>query len=591
MEGEPRASNERRSPEQRQHDHRERAHRKERAILERRAPPGPWRRGRNEPRRRERPLIRTLPAQPVGGVRDRDEQRDGKGERGEKRHLRLALARFDSKTYVAPVPTSSQERSPSTREPQAAAEVLLRTVTDPRKPLTIADAAAASGLPLRDAEVGLQWLTKEYRGRLRVGEKGDLVYSFPDGFTQPWKTREAFDRFVGAVGHGIVGVGRFVVRAWLMIALVGYAAIFLALMIAMAMGDRSDNRRSGGFGNLGLGFARLLGDALFWTFHPFSPFYVDPYGMGMGSRRRSRSEQPDVPFYEKVNRFVFGPTERPDDPLAMDRKVVAAIRSGKGRIGLADVMRVTGLPRSRVDAMMARLMLDYEGTVEVSDDGGIYYVFSEIRRTAGELAEAAPRPAWEKPMVLAPLTGNSGGANMAIGLLNLFNLVAAMWAIENHFTIGNLYTLFTAPPHAIIPPLTGLPVALGIVPLVMSVFLFLLPIGRALFRGRQEKKVAKENGRLAILREVLSRMSAKQPVTDRSLQKAWRVATGSDADSKTITREVVELGGDVDLEASEKEGGIRYRFEDLETEQAAIEEERAHAPDEEKRIGKIIFDA
>jgi hypothetical protein len=493
----------------------------------------------------------------------------------------LALARFPSKTYVPAVP------GPITREPDKAAEVLQKTV-DPRKPLTIADAAAASGMPLRDAEVGLHWLVKEYRGHLRVGEKGDLVFLFPHGFSQPWKTREAFDRFLSAVGHGLAGAGRFVVRAWLMIALVGYALIFLALMIAMATANRSDNRRGGGFEGIGLGLMRLLGDALFWTFHPFSPFYIDaPYYASVPRRRASR--EPDVPFYEKVNRFVFGPTERPIDPLEIERRVVQQIRAGKGRVGLADVMKVTGLPRETVDSMMARLMLDYEGTVEVSNDGGIYYVFEALRKTAQDVEGPAPRPAWERPKKLAPLTGNSFAANAGIALLNGFNLLASLWAIGNHFTIGNVYTILTAPPHVVIPPLTGLPIALGVVPLVMSLLMFVLPIGRAIFRRRQATAVARENGRLALLREILTRTSSKQPVTDRSLTKAWRVATGEDASSKTITKEVVALGGDVDLEASEKEGGVRYRFVDLETEAAALEEERAHASDEEKKVGKIVF--
>lgn len=475
---------------------------------------------------------------------------------------------------------------PISREPEKAGEVLLRAL-DPKKPLTIADAAAASGLPLRDAEAGMHWLVKEYRGHLRVGEKGDIVFLFPYGFSQPWKTREGLERFLSAVGRGIAGAGRFVVRAWLMIVLVGYALIFLALMIAMATANRSDNRRGGGFESLGLAFMRLLGDALFWTFHPFSPFYID-YAP-VQRRRQQRSAEPDVPFYEKVNRFVFGPTEKPVDPLETERRVVQQIRTGKGRIGLADVMKVTGLPRETVDAMMARLMLDYEGTVEVSEDGGIYYVFESLRKTAQDIEAPAPRPAWERLKKLAPLTGNSIAANAGIALLNGFNLLMSLWAIGNHFTIANVITLLTAPPHAVIPPLVGLPIALGVVPLVMSILMFLLPIGRALFRRRQASAVARENGRLAILREILTRMSKKQPVTDRALQGAWRAATGEDPSSKTITKEVVSLGGDVDLEASEKEGGVRYRFADLETEAAALEEERAQASDEEKKVGKIIF--
>ena len=514
-------------------------------------------------------------------VGDRDEDRDGQGERRNERQWTLALARFRTKTYVPTV------AAPTTREPERAAEVLLQTITDPQKAFTIADAAAASGMPLRDAEVGLHWLVKEYRGHLRVGEKGDLVFLFPNRFTQPWKTREAFERFLSALGRGVVGAGRFIVRAWLMIALIGYAAIFLALMIAMATANRSDNRRGGGaLGGLGIGFMRLFADALFWTFHPFSPFHID-----YAPRRRQQSaQQPEVPFYEKVNRFVFGPTDRPEDPLATERRVVQAIRTGKGRIGLADVMRVTGLPRETVDSMMARLMLDYEGTVEVSNDGGIFYIFEALRRTAQETESApAPRPAWERLKRLAPLTGNSGAANVGIALLNSFNLGAAYWAIQNHFTIQNVYTILTAPPHVVLPPMTGLPIALGIVPLVMSIAMFFLPLGRALWRRRQARAVARENGRLALLREVITRTEGKQPITDRALTKAWRIATGEDPKSKTITREVVALGGDVDLEASEKEGGVRYRFVDLETEAAALEEEREHASEEEKKVGKIVF--
>src|SRR5581483_7752646 len=43
-------------------------------------------------------------------------------------------------------------------------------------PLTVADAAAKTGLALRDAGSGLKWLSTEYRGRLRVTAEGELVH-------------------------------------------------------------------------------------------------------------------------------------------------------------------------------------------------------------------------------------------------------------------------------------------------------------------------------------------------------------------------------------------------------------------------------
>ncbi len=487
---------------------------------------------------------------------------------------------------------------PTFMEPREAAKALISSLKSPEKPLTIADAAEQSGLALRDAERGLHFLTSEYRGHLRATSEGDLLFLFPTGFTKPWETRDAIARTASAVGRGAVGVGRFVVRAWVMIVLVAYAALFLAIVIGMMFARSSDDDRRGSSGNiggtLGIVFFRVLADALFWTFHPFSPF---AYGYGYGgawgrddeevhARRMRRDEKKDkTPFYEKVNRFFFGPTPPPVDPRAMEKAIVAQIRSQKGRIGLADVMRVTGLPREEADPMMARLMLDYEGDVSVSEQGGITYHFEALRKTAQEGAtEAPPRAAWEKPKELPPLTGNDVGANLIVGGLNLFNMVMGIVAIDRNITLAKLPYIFSRVPLELLPD-DGLPIVLGVVPVVFSIALFVLPLGRALFRRRTARKVAHENGRLAMLRAILARISMKEPVTDAALVQAYERAAGRKPESEEVTREVVRLGGDAEIETGE----VRYRFVDLETEAAALEAERDAAPEEEKRVGKVVF--
>ena len=98
--------------------------------------------------------------------------------------------------------------------------------------------------------------------------------------------------------------------------------------------------------------------------------------------------------------------------------------------------------------------------------------------------------------------------------------------------------------------------------------------------------MARENARLGILREVLTRAPKKEPVPDEALRVAYRVATGEDPTSKEITARVVDLGGDVDVGP---EGEVRYRFADLEAEAEALEEERAHAPAEEAKLGRVVF--
>lgn len=486
------------------------------------------------------------------------------------------------------------------RSPEEAGAILSRALRDPRKPITVADAEVASGLPRRDVEAGLTWLTSEYRGHLRVTERGDLLYLFPHGFTKPWETRDTLRRAASAVARALVGAGRFVLRAWIFVVLVGYVAIFLALVLgltfARASGGSSDRDDGPSVGGAAIGAVfRVLGDALFWTFHPFSPLYVEPAVFGAPGhaardrhRRRGRgAEARDVPFYEKVNRFVFGPTERPEDPNAVRARVLNEIRAKRGRIGLTDVMRVTGLPREEADPLMARLMLDHEGEVEVGEQGGIFYRFEALRRTADATPRAAPVPAaWERLRRALPLTGNGAGADVLIAMLNLFNLCMGAWVLAHGLTLHNLLLLLTTKERPVILPDDGVPVALGVVPVVFSLLVFLMPAVRAVWRRRHVKRVAEENARLLVLKEILARVPSKEPVPDQALRAAWRVATGAEPSSKELTRRVVELGGDVEPGPN---GEVRYRFPELEAEAEAVEEERARAADDEARVGRVIF--
>jgi hypothetical protein len=464
-----------------------------------------------------------------------------------------------------------------------AAELIRKAVADPRKPFTVADASTAAGIPLRDAETGLNVLTSEYRGHLRVSEDGDLVHVFPNGFTKPWAKTELLDR----IGAALMGVGRFVVRAWLLVVMVAYAALFVALLVGLMFAGKSNDRDDrSGIGDLLGVILRVLFDALYWTFHPWSPFYIEGSRFAGYGERRERARD-ETPFYEKVNRFVFGPRESAPSPEQIRAKVLAEIRAKKGRIGLADVMRITGLPRDQADPMMARLMMDHDGTVHVGEQGGIVYRFESMRRTADEAPQRPARPAWETPPELPPLTGNEGGANVGIAALNLFNAAAAAFAFANDWTIANVLHLFEhRPPHT--PPTfePGTAIALGIVPLVFSIGVLALPALRAAFRGRKEKQLAEEKARLGILKEVLARAPQKEPVPDDVLQTAYRIATGETPTSKEITARVVELGGDVDVGP---EGEVRYRFADFEAEAEALEEEREAASEKEARLGKIIF--
>jgi hypothetical protein len=248
-------------------------------------------------------------------------------------------------------------------------------------------------------------------------------------------------------------------------------------------------------------------------------------------------------------------------------------------------MRVTGLPRHEADPLMARLMLDYDGSVDVGEGGGIYYTFETLRRTASEEEALRQRAAWERMPELPPLTGNSAAANVGMALLNLFNLLASSWVLSQGLTLANLALLFDPDRPPVLPD-DGVPLALGLVPFTFSLVLFVLPLVRALMRGRERRKLERERARLVVLREVVTRASRKEPLPDETLRAAIRVATGEEPSSKEITARVVELGGDVDVGP---EGEVRYRFAELEADVEAAEAERARASERETRLGKIVF--
>jgi hypothetical protein len=475
--------------------------------------------------------------------------------------------------------------SVKTRAPKSA-EVLEKTLARERGELTVADAAARSGLPLRDAEEGLRYLAAAFSGHLAATEKGEILYSFPGGLVRPPETR-----LLRRIGRGIVktvaGVGRFIVRAWVSVVMIGYAVAFLALMIALAA--RSD-RDEGPGEAIGL-VLRVIAEALFWTFHPFSPVYLrrEPYWLQSAPGRR-RSSLPKVPFYEKVNRFVFGPPKVERDPREQERLVLAELRSQKGRVAPADVMRVTGLSREEAERLLLRLVVDYQGDIEATENGVVVYRFKDLRTTAkASEREAAPAPIWSQRVNLPALTGNTGGSNFLFALINAFNLAASTYVLANGLTIERLTAMIANARERFpepLPPADGIPLALGAVPFAFSLALFLLPLLRSLRRPAERARVSRENGWRGMLRVVLTGRRGRVEMSTAELTQAWIAAGGKSPTEHELRDAVRAAGGDVDVN---EKGELVFRFEVLERELQATEEDRAGASGEEASPGEVVF--
>jgi hypothetical protein len=446
-----------------------------------------------------------------------------------------------------------------------------------RGDLTVADAAARTGLALREAEAGLFHLSSQHHGHLKATTEGELLFSFPEGFRK--QEGGLLRRAARAVGKAITGVGRFIIRAWVSVVLVGYALLLLALLIGLSMRDDGD-----GIGDALAVVLRIIAEALFWTFHPFSPviWESEPAWKRVRGRREKK-----IPFYEKVNRFVFGPPPVKVNEQAREALLVTEIRRLEGRIGPADIMRVVGGTRAEAEALLCRLVIDYDGKIEVSEDGAVVYRFASLRRTSGVADVGAPAPIWTDRLPRPRLTGNGLGTNVFLGLINGFNLTMGGVALANGLTVERVVQLIserTSDVATAVAPATGFPVFLGAIPFGFSAVLFALPAARLLAHGRKVRRVERENGRRGMLSAVVG---GREVVPAGELRKAWRLAGGPELNERALTEEVRRLGGEPDVD--EATGGVIYRFPDLSREAQALAAERKAAPASERQVGQVLF--
>lgn len=435
-------------------------------------------------------------------------------------------------------------------EPDAAAATLRGVLgAGPIADLTIADAAARSGLSLHDAEVGVHRLLQVHRGHLSVTDKGELLFRFPEGVAlTPRRELRALARWLGRAALATL---RWCARVSLMLFLVGYSLFFtlmivlaLFLVAALAGGDFDIGDGLGGV------FATMT-DAIFWSFHPL----WDP---------TEESGRRPHPFYEKVNGFFFGPPRPRDDQRASIRALVAEIRLRRGRIALSDVIRVTGAAPDKADALVSRLLVDYEGHIDVTEEGAILYRFPSLRpSTESTLVEPAPPAIWKKALDVPAFTGNSAGDNAWI--LALLGFVALLsWGSMS----------------------LGLWIWIADVPFYASVFFAAIVPLRLPWYLRRRRAALAERGRRALLQLAYESACERKGLAEDAAAAAWRAAAGRRLDGKGLQRTLLELGGEAEVSA----GAVcTWRFPAIERELAGLAVARAQARDDERSVGRVEF--
>ncbi len=429
--------------------------------------------------------------------------------------------------------------------------------------VTRADAVALTGMPAAQADPALTELVKHYRSHVGVTDEGELIYEFDPAFER----RDAVplgERLGKLADKAWVGF-QWLFKVWIAVTLVAYVVAFVAMMISLSVARRGDSSRRDDDG-FGLPF-------IWYLMMPD----LAPRGYGHGYARYDRYGRPLVAappttpkkrFYQVVFDFVFGPQPGRVDGRAADKRVIAYVQGQGGRVTAAEMAALSGVSLATAEEELTRFLVEYDGEVEVADDGTLIYAFDDLRRQA----QTATVPAldFDRGEPDPSLTGNTTGANAAVGGFAAFNVLAAL-------TIGPAFVLR----HGLGD--SGM-FWLGLFPLLFSAVFLAIPTTRWLVERGKKSKRRRRRARKLLQKAAFS--AGKVGLDPQKLIADVVRTTGVDPQTvdQLLTGVVADLDGDVDNDA---DGLVRYTFARLDEERTQAALARAKAP--AVALGEEIF--
>jgi len=493
-----------------------------------------------------------------------------------------------------------------------------------RSESTVADMIAGTGLPKYQVEVAAKAVLDEYAGRLKVTESGELLYYFPAGMRSTRRgAGPALRRFWKAFSRASLAVLSLLFKIWIVAMLVGYFVVFLAIAVAAVVfsvaasaASRGNSRDSGGSRGGGGGFGGMYLVIRLFELVIRMWFWSSLLNSAGGGRGRPQ-KPPGRPFYKSVFGFVFGegdPNKGWDEEER--RYIISYIRAHKGVLTLEELMALSGRDIDGANALVNRLLLEYEGEPGVTDDGTVVYSFPELMRTSSTDDSRVGLVSMLDPAVkrLVPFSDNKPRTNGWIIFFNAFNLLFGSYflgislaqgpvlvervaqAITAHGAAAAtrvgpaLYSFVTGMLlQAGISPLPIVEIALGVIPVAFSIVFFIVPLLRNARRQRLNDLLRDEALRKRVMAQVLASPARVDPRDVRP--------TGTPLDPRNLparARRILErIAAALKAEPVplEREGEFAYRFTELERQLADLEKFRKGIDVRRYQVGKTVFDS
>jgi hypothetical protein len=484
---------------------------------------------------------------------------------------------------------------------------LVEALRKRRQSLTVADAVAASALPLPLVQELLPQAADEYSARLEVTESGEILYTFPRIFASRYRGFKAgLKRFLAAFSRAIRLAGVCFFKVWIMVMLVGYFVLFMlialaALMVSAAGSSSSRSRSDDRFRNKDSGFYLVSGifDLIIriWFYSELTRSLDRTYYGNYGGRR-GPDRPKGRPLHQAIFSFVFGEPDPNREAESTEKKtLIAWLRQNSGLISLPEYMTLTGKPLPEAERGILAACSEFGGMPEVTGDGTIVYRFDKLLLRADKAGHDGKTSAPLKR--LRQFSANKKNMNQWFALINTVNLlfgayffyhslhtgpVTGPWAVS--WLYGITYNTFSS--HLGVDPLPLITLGLGLVPLAFSILFWLIPVLRYFREKRENQDIKLENLRKTGFQRIWSKL--------RGLSTGDILGPSPEAKPQNLPAAQDRIIKDMaaysmpELEA-DPSGNPIYNFIELEREKEDLARYRAGIKPGDSDLGKTIFDS
>ncbi|MDR0302021.1 MAG: hypothetical protein LBI04_06900 [Treponema sp.] len=474
---------------------------------------------------------------------------------------------------------------------------IINTLKRKKNGVTTADICAATALPLPAVRELLPKAADEYAGELQVTQSGEILYSFPNGFTSRYRGFNAgFKKAAKILSGAFKAVLVFLFKAWIVIMLIGYFALFLALALAgvvlsvVVQSKSSDRGRRGA--RLTPGLFQIL-----WRIWFVQEITRPRYGR-YPNVPVTQNKEKGRPMHKAVFSFVFGEGDPNKGFEDMENKaVISYIQANRGVISLAEYMAFSGKDSAQANEAILSFCSKYGGSPEVTEEGTLVFRFDDLllRANTGGFSELSP------PVKrLKTFSFNKKSMNGWFIAINAVNLLFGSYFLYNAVNSGLLVTdiqyqaasylygfthiimsFFTQNPHTLIS------IALGVVPVVFSILFWLIPAIRKHMENKENESIKLSNFKKLGFTKIWTNPNNVK-IADLIPQTAECRPQNSVAAADRVIKDLGAISSP-QVDAGEN-GKLCYSFKDLEKEKIALAGYRNSLDPKRAEVGSTVFD-